>query len=283
MAENAIMDRRKWLLRLIYVRLGVFTIFIAAEALKERELRFDLALLLVVVYGLSACWLGLLKLNQSYVWQSYVKIAVDLLLTARDHILGTPGEREDLFPLDLAEGTMARPDLGGVRFEPPESIEQPAVLLRTNQRTVILKLPSRSRHPGLPLGSIPVRLFDESILVFRMMKEYCNYACPEGGGKNQLDALMKEWFGLSAGHPGTIFYVRFTAGEEGWRVEKAERVRIGGGRRRLLAIEPYLYALPSVILIAAIMMVPLVIGISYAFRDIQILNAPAERAPGAGP
>src|SRR5262245_30604009 len=43
-------------------------------------------------------------------------------------------------------------------------------------------------------------------------------------------------------------------------------------RRRLLAVEPYLYALPSVVLIAAIMMVPLIIGISYAFRDIQILN-----------
>jgi multiple sugar transport system permease protein len=55
-------------------------------------------------------------------------------------------------------------------------------------------------------------------------------------------------------------------------VEKAGPVRIGRGRRRLLAIEPYLYALPSVILIAAIMMVPLIIGISYAFRDIQILN-----------
>jgi multiple sugar transport system permease protein len=55
-------------------------------------------------------------------------------------------------------------------------------------------------------------------------------------------------------------------------VEKAGHVRIGRGRRRLLAIEPYLYALPSVVLIAAIMMVPLIIGISYAFRDIQILN-----------
>jgi multiple sugar transport system permease protein len=43
-------------------------------------------------------------------------------------------------------------------------------------------------------------------------------------------------------------------------------------RRRALALEPYLYALPSVVIIAAIMMVPLAIGISYAFRDIQLLN-----------
>jgi multiple sugar transport system permease protein len=43
-------------------------------------------------------------------------------------------------------------------------------------------------------------------------------------------------------------------------------------RRLLVRMEPYLYAAPSVLLIAAIMLVPLVIGISYAFRDIQILN-----------
>src|SRR6516162_9738086 len=80
MAESATMDRRKWLLRLIYVRLTVFTIFIGAEALQKPELRFDLFLLLVAVYALSACWFGLLNLNRSYVWQSYTQIAVDLLL-----------------------------------------------------------------------------------------------------------------------------------------------------------------------------------------------------------
>ncbi len=38
------------------------------------------------------------------------------------------------------------------------------------------------------------------------------------------------------------------------------------------ASEPYLYSAPSLILIGAVMLVPLVIGISYAFRDIQLLN-----------
>ena len=38
------------------------------------------------------------------------------------------------------------------------------------------------------------------------------------------------------------------------------------------ASEPYLYSAPAVILIVAVMLVPLVIGISYAFRDIQLLN-----------
>ncbi|HLH32920.1 MAG TPA: ATP-binding protein [Terriglobia bacterium] len=80
MAEIAITDRRKWLLRLIYVRLAVFTIFIGAEAIQKPELRSDLLVLLAAVYALSVCWFGLLRLNESYVGQSYAQIAVDLLL-----------------------------------------------------------------------------------------------------------------------------------------------------------------------------------------------------------
>ncbi|MFK0164149.1 carbohydrate ABC transporter permease [Rhizobium sp. NPDC090279] len=38
------------------------------------------------------------------------------------------------------------------------------------------------------------------------------------------------------------------------------------------ASEPYLYSAPALILIIAVMLVPLAIGISYAFRDIQLLN-----------
>lgn len=95
--------------------------------------------------------------------------------------------------------------------------------LLTNRRTVILKLPSRSKNPRLPLGQISARLPNGEIWTFRLVKEFCNYACPEGGSKNQLDALMKDWFGSSAGHPGTAFYVRFTADEAGWRVEKSMR------------------------------------------------------------
>src|SRR5438876_12102056 len=81
MAETAIpvlKDRRKWLLRLIYVRMVAFTIFLAAEA--TRNPTADVLVLLAVVYALSACWFALLKLNRSYVAQSYVQIALDLLL-----------------------------------------------------------------------------------------------------------------------------------------------------------------------------------------------------------
>jgi multiple sugar transport system permease protein len=39
-----------------------------------------------------------------------------------------------------------------------------------------------------------------------------------------------------------------------------------------LRIEPYLYVAPALILIVAIMLVPLALGLSYAFRDIKLLN-----------
>src|SRR5438128_9587204 len=78
MAKTAIMDRRKWLLRLVYVRLAAFTIFVAAEAIRKPSA--DMLVLLAAVWALSACWFALFKLNRSYIWQSYAQIAVDLLL-----------------------------------------------------------------------------------------------------------------------------------------------------------------------------------------------------------
>jgi multiple sugar transport system permease protein len=43
-------------------------------------------------------------------------------------------------------------------------------------------------------------------------------------------------------------------------------------RRLGNACEPYLYAAPAMILIIAVMLVPLLLGISYAFRDVRLLN-----------
>src|SRR6266571_4943666 len=80
MADIAITDRRKWLVRLIYVRLAVFTIFVGAEALRNDEWSVDMLVLLAAVWALSACWFALVRLNHQYVLQSYAQIAVDLLL-----------------------------------------------------------------------------------------------------------------------------------------------------------------------------------------------------------
>lgn len=43
-------------------------------------------------------------------------------------------------------------------------------------------------------------------------------------------------------------------------------------QRFVFRTEPYLYCAPALILIAAIMLVPLIIGLSYAFRDLTLLD-----------
>ena len=57
-------------------------------------------------------------------------------------------------------------------------------------------------------------------------------------------------------------------------LDRFDRNSSRGSRLRALglAVEPYLYSAPALILITAVMLVPLAIGLSYAFRDIQLLN-----------
>lgn len=43
-------------------------------------------------------------------------------------------------------------------------------------------------------------------------------------------------------------------------------------RRLAVASEPYLYSAPALILICAVMLAPLALGFSYAFRDVKLLN-----------
>ncbi|NJO38462.1 MAG: sugar ABC transporter permease, partial [Rhizobiales bacterium] len=39
-----------------------------------------------------------------------------------------------------------------------------------------------------------------------------------------------------------------------------------------MLLEPYLYLSPALVLIALVMFVPLIVGLSYAFQNIAILN-----------
>ena len=54
----------------------------------------------------------------------------------------------------------------------------------------------------------------------------------------------------------------------------APGVTTPGERRRSLSavLEPYLYLSPALILLALVMFVPLVIGLSYAFRNVHLLD-----------
>lgn len=104
------------------------------------------------------------------------------------------------------------------RFEPQTSggVTRFEAKVTWNQRDPILKLP---RFDGRPVGEIPVRLSDGSVWQFRFMKEYCNVARPVGTPRNLLSDKLREWFGPSAGRPGTGFHVRFSLSPDGWWAE----------------------------------------------------------------
>jgi multiple sugar transport system permease protein len=53
---------------------------------------------------------------------------------------------------------------------------------------------------------------------------------------------------------------------------KARAVQKGGRRWLALAVEPWVYASPALLLIAGVLLVPLGIGLSYAFRNMQLLD-----------
>jgi superfamily II DNA or RNA helicase/diadenosine tetraphosphate (Ap4A) HIT family hydrolase len=89
----------------------------------------------------------------------------------------------------------------------------------SNKRDPILKLPDRDRRPDLPRDDVDARLPDGSVWTFRFAKEFCNIARPPGAPRNQLSDLLRRWFGLSVGRPGTAFRVRFFPTPDGWSVE----------------------------------------------------------------
>jgi len=88
-----------------------------------------------------------------------------------------------------------------------------------NKRDPILKLPSRQKNPEIPKDDVDVRLPSGEVWRFRFAKEFCNVAHPVGSQRNQLPDLLRRWFGLAAGRPGTAFYVRFARSSDGLWLE----------------------------------------------------------------
>src|SRR5687767_9198920 len=56
--------------------------------------------------------------------------------------------------------------------------------------------------------------------------------------------------------------------EDGSSASERLHARTSRVARLTRGIEPYLYASPAVVLIVAVMLVPLALGLSYAFRDV---------------
>lgn len=108
-----------------------------------------------------------------------------------------------------------------------------------NARDPILKLPTQKGRDALPRGETTVRLSDGTVWLFRFMKEYCNVAHPVGSHRNELPDLLRRWFGVSAGQPGTSFRVRFSRSPEGLWIEPEE------ARAETNAVHGLLLAFPT--------------------------------------
>jgi hypothetical protein len=95
----------------------------------------------------------------------------------------------------------------------------------------ILFVPPVEDEPARPTGPTRVRLPDGSEWVFKFVKVACNVAHKSDAAagarataKNDLPALLRDWFGPDAGLPGTGFEVEFTSDGTTWHA--APRVPI---------------------------------------------------------
>lgn len=83
----------------------------------------------------------------------------------------------------------------------------------------ILFLPDKTTNPDRPVGPVNVQLPNGTIWEFKFVKVACNVAKPLGGTKNELEQLLKTWFGPNAGLPGTDFKVHFSTQQGQWHAQ----------------------------------------------------------------
>jgi SOS-response transcriptional repressor LexA len=94
----------------------------------------------------------------------------------------------------------------------------------------ILFVPPVEAEPARPTGPTRVRLPDGSEWVFKFVKVACNVAHKSDAAagarataKNDLPALLRDWFGPDAGLPGTGFEVEFTSDGTTWHAAPISR------------------------------------------------------------
>lgn len=85
----------------------------------------------------------------------------------------------------------------------------------------------RDHHPGLPVGETSFTA-DGDEYVGRFVKIALNVARRSGSTDNDLHALLRGWFGPSAGQPGTDHYVELTAAPDGWVLRPAGNELLAG-------------------------------------------------------
>lgn len=107
------------------------------------------------------------------------------------------------------------------RKEPVDAAEAPAELMvsHTNGRPILRF--DRARRPDLPEGETLVEV-NGSEYLFRFVKIAVNLAMEPGGKTNVLPELMRGWFGLNAGLPGTRHRVLLSRRQGRWVLEPSD-------------------------------------------------------------
>lgn len=100
--------------------------------------------------------------------------------------------------------------------------------------TPIIRL-DRKRFPGLPEGTAAL-LADGERYTGRFVKVALNVATKEGTEGNALAALLRRWFGPSAGHPGSDHRVVLAEGPDGWVLRPAPTSGTGVGSGSVVAL-----------------------------------------------
>ncbi len=124
-------------------------------------------------------------------------------------------------------------------------------IIQSNGRPII-KLPDRTRHPGVPQGETNCTLPNGTVWRFWFVQIFINVARPVGEQHNQLAELMREWFGPDAGQPGTDFQVEFSKSGDFWQVEpetieESPRLKIlSRSEAEILDFEDLLAVLPAI-------------------------------------
>jgi len=85
----------------------------------------------------------------------------------------------------------------------------------------LLFLPERTHQP-LPSGTVPF-IIDGERFEADFVKVAVNVIRRAGADRNELPALLRNWFGPDAGLPGTNFSVVFEQKEDGWHLSPLQR------------------------------------------------------------
>ena len=136
-----------------------------------------------------------------------------------------PGEREAFqeFLRELADWR-----LGEYLDRSPVGTDEGIVckIIHANQRPIIF-LPKRRTTPGIPTGETAVGV-EGTEYEATFAKIAVNVLRRPGNPRNELAAVLRQWFGPDAGLPGTNFHVVFRSTASGWTLEPLRKPQHSG-------------------------------------------------------